>query len=136
MNIVKNTLAVLVGLTIGGLVNGAIISISSALIAPPDGVNVNTIEGLKAGIHLFEPKHFLVPFIAHAMGTFVGAILTTIIAVTHKLKFALAIGIIFLMAGIVNVMMLPAPVWFNISDLLLAYIPTAFLAYKLANKNK
>jgi hypothetical protein len=136
MNIVKNTLAVLVGLTIGGLVNGAIISISSALIAPPDGVNVNTIEGLKAGIHLFEPKHFLVPFIAHAMGTFVGAILTTIIAVTHKLKFALAIGFIFLIAGIVNVMMLPAPVWFNISDLLLAYIPTAFLAYKLANKNK
>jgi hypothetical protein len=136
MNIVKNTLAVLVGLTIGGLVNGAIISISSALIAPPDGVNVNTIEGLKAGMHLFEPKHFLVPFIAHAMGTFVGAILTTIIAVTHKLKFALAIGFIFLMAGIANVMMLPAPVWFNISDLLLAYIPTAFLAYKLANKNK
>jgi hypothetical protein len=136
MNIVKNTLAVLVGLTIGGLVNGAIISISSSIIAPPDGVNVNTIEGLKAGIHLFEPKHFLVPFIAHAMGTFVGAILTTIISVTHKLKFALAIGFIFLIAGIVNVMMLPAPVWFNISDLLLAYIPTAFLAYKLANKNK
>jgi hypothetical protein len=136
MNIIKNTLAVLVGLTIGGLVNGAIISISSSIIAPPDGVNVNTIEGLKAGIHLFEPKHFLVPFIAHAMGTFVGAILTTIISVTHKLKFALAIGFIFLIAGIVNVMMLPAPVWFNISDLLLAYIPTAFLAYKLANKNK
>jgi hypothetical protein len=87
-------------------------------------------------MHLFEPKHFLVPFIAHAMGTFVGAILTTIIAVTHKLKFALAIGFIFLIAGIVNVMMLPAPVWFNISDLLLAYIPTAFLAYKLTNKNK
>ncbi len=136
MNIVKNTLAVLVGLTIGGLLNGAIISISSSIIAPPDGVNVNTIEGLKAGIHLFEPKHFLVPFIAHAMGTFVGAILTTIISVTHKLKFALAIGFIFLIAGIVNVMMLPAPVWFNISDLLLAYIPTAFLAYKLANKTK
>jgi hypothetical protein len=44
MNIVKNTLAVLVGLTIGGLVNGAIISISSAVIAPPDGVNVNTMK--------------------------------------------------------------------------------------------
>lgn len=136
MNILKNTLAVLVGLTIGSLINGAIISISSTVIAPPEGVDVNTVEGLKAGIHLFEPKHFLVPFIAHAMGTFVGAILTTIIAVTHKLKFALAIGIIFLMAGIVNVIMLPAPVWFNISDLLLAYIPTAFLAYKLTNKNK
>ena len=136
MNILKNTLAVLVGLTIGSLINGAIISISSTVIAPPDGVDVNTVEGLKAGINLFEPKHFLVPFIAHAMGTFVGSILTTIIAVTHKLKFALAIGIIFLMAGIVNVIMLPAPVWFNISDLLLAYIPTAFLAYKLVNKNK
>ena len=48
----------MVGLTIGSLINGAIISISSIVIAPPEGVDVNTVEDLKAGIHLFEPKHF------------------------------------------------------------------------------
>jgi hypothetical protein len=136
MKILKNTLAVLTGLIIGSLVNGAIISISSAVIAPPIGVDVKTYEGLKSGIHLFEPKHFIFPFLAHAMGTFIGAILATIIAATHKLKFAMVIGMLFLMAGIANVMMLPAPVWFNVSDLVLAYIPTAFFAYKLAKKDK
>jgi hypothetical protein len=48
----------------------------------------------------------------------------------------MVIGMLFLMAGIANVMMLPAPVWFNVSDLVLAYIPTAFFAYKLAKKDK
>ena len=136
MTILKNTLAVLIGLIIGGLVNSVIINLSDAIITPPIGVDVKTLEGLKAGIHLFEPKHFLFPFIAHAMGTFIGAILTTIIAFTHKLKFAMSIGVVFLMAGIANVMMIPAPIWFNIIDLAFAYMPMAFLAYKLAYKNK
>jgi hypothetical protein len=136
MNVLKNTLAVLTGLIIGSLVNSVIIYFSNAIITPPIGVDVKTLEGLKAGIHLFEPRHFIFPFLAHAIGTFIGAILTTIIAVTHKLKFAMAIGIVFLMAGIANVMMIPAPIWFNIVDLAFAYIPMAFLAHKLAYKNK
>ena len=136
MKTLRNILAVLIGLTIGSLINGAIISISSAVIAPPSGVDIKTYEGLKSGLHLLEPKHFIFPFLAHAMGTFMGAISATIIAATNKLKFAMFIGILFLMAGIANVMMLPAPIWFNISDLILAYIPTAFFAFKLANKNK
>jgi len=136
MNVLKNTLAVLTGLIIGSLVNSVIIYFSNAIITPPIGVDVKTLEGLKAGIHLFEPRHFIFPFLAHATGTFIGAILTTIIAVKHKLKFAMAIGIVFLMAGIANVMMIPAPIWFNIVDLAFAYIPMAFLAHKLAYKNK
>jgi hypothetical protein len=30
-------------------------------------------------------------------------------------------------------MILPAPMWFNITDLVLAYIPMAFLAAKLSS---
>lgn len=136
MNILKNILAVVAGLIVGSLVNGALISISGSIIAPPEGVDVKTLEGLKSGIHLFEPKHFLFPFLAHALGTFVGALLATLIAATHKFKFAMAIGVLFFLAGIANVMMLPAPMWFNVTDIALAYLPMAFLAHKLvARKN-
>ena len=132
--ILKNVLAVLAGIIVGSLANGAIIELGMHLIVPPEGVDVNTPEGLKAGIHLFEPKHFITPFLAHAIGTFVGALLTFLIAATHKNKFALAVGGLFLIGGIINVFMLPAPIWFCALDLIAAYIPVAYLATKIIVK--
>jgi hypothetical protein len=129
--IVRNILAVIAGLVVGGAVNMGIIMISGSIIPPPDGVDNSTMEGLKAGMHLFQPRHFLFPFLAHALGTFVGALLATIIAATHKMKFALSIGIFFLLGGIANVIMLPSPTWFTVVDLVGAYLPMAFLAGKL-----
>lgn len=127
-------LAVLLGIVIGSLVNMSIINISSTIIPPPSGVDVKTLEGLKAGIHLFEPKHFIMPFLAHAIGTFAGAIIALKIAATHQNKFAWTVGIFFLFGGTANIFMLPSPLWFSITDLLLAYIPMVYLAIKIGYK--
>jgi len=129
--IVKNILAVIVGLVAGSAVNMGIIMISGSIIPPPEGVDNTTMEGLKAGMHLFQPKHFLFPFLAHAIGTFVGALLTAIIAANHKMLFAIVIGVFFLAGGIANVLMLPSPTWFTIVDLVGAYLPVAYFAGKL-----
>lgn len=134
--IVLNILAIVLGLVIGSIVNMTIIMSSSSVIPPPEGADVTTIEGLKSVIHLFEPKHFIMPFLAHALGTFFGALITGLIAATHKMKFALGIGVIFLVGGIANVMMLPSPMWFNVVDLSLAYIPFAFVGGKLATRKR
>ncbi len=135
MNIIlRNILAVIAGAVVGSMVNGGLIAISGSIIAPPAGADVTTTEGLKASIHLFEPKHFIMPFLAHALGTFIGALLTAILAATHKMKFALAIGVLFLSGGISMVMMLPAPMWFNVLDLVGAYLPMAYFAAKIAGK--
>lgn len=127
----KNILAVVIGLIIGSAVNMGIIMISSSIIEPPSGADVTTMEGLKESIHLFEPKHFLFPFLAHALGTFAGAFLATLISVNHKMKMALLIGLFFLIGGITNIIMLPSPAWFAVLDLAGAYIPMAWLGYKL-----
>jgi len=134
--ILKNSVAVLAGLVFGSLVNMGIIMISGSLIPPPNGANVTTMEGLKASMHLFEPKHFLMPFLAHALGTFAGAFLAAKIASTHQMKFAMGIGILFLAGGITNVILLPSPLWFSILDIAIAYIPMAYLAVKLAFSEK
>jgi len=134
--IVRNILAVIAGLVVGGAVNMGIIMISGSIIPPPEGVDNTTMEGLKAGMHLFQPKHFILPFLAHALGTFVGALLAAIIAATHKMKFALSIGIFFLVGGIANVFMLPSPIWFTVMDLAGAYIPMSYLAGKLVVKKQ
>ena len=128
----RNVLAVIAGVILGSLVNGFLIEISGKVIPPPDGADVTTLEGLKASIHLFEPKHFVFPFLAHALGTLVGAFVAAKLAATHKMRIALGIGVLFLLGGIANCFMLPAPVWFMAVDVIVAYIPMGYLGGKLA----
>ena len=128
----KNILVLIAALVIGGLVNMGIIMISGSVIAPPNGADVTTIEGLKESIHLFEPKHFLFPFLAHALGTLVGAFVVAKFAVTKQKMFAIIVGCFFLLGGITNSFMIPAPTWFIAVDLIGAYIPMALIGWKLA----
>ncbi len=134
--ILKNILAVISGIILGSAVNMGIIMISGSIIPPPAGADVTTTEGLRASMHLFQPINFLMPFLAHALGTFAGAFVAALIAASHKMKFALGIGIVFLAGGIANVLMLPSPIWFTIVDLAGAYIPMGYIARKLAMRNK
>jgi hypothetical protein len=129
----KNILAIIAGLVIGSIVNMGIIMISSSVIPPPNGADVTTMEGLKESLHLFEPKHFLFPFLAHALGTLVGAIVASKIAATKKKTMALIVGCFFLLGGIINAFILPGPIWFNAVDILFAYTPMALLGYKISN---
>jgi hypothetical protein len=134
---VKNILAVIAGLVIGSIVNMGLITISGSIIPPPEGVDNTTMEGLKESMHLFQPKHFIFPFLAHALGTLIGAFIAVKIAASHKIAFALVIGAFFLIGGITSVMMLPSPTWFSILDIVGAYIPMAWIGGKLAlGKNK
>lgn len=126
--IVKNIIAVVTGIVVGGAVNMGIVMISGSIVPPPQGADVTTMEGLKASMHLFHPINFLMPFLAHAIGTFAGAFLAALIAANHKITFALVIGALNLVGGISNVLMLPSPIWFTIVDLVVAYIPMAYLA--------
>ncbi|MFN8310607.1 MAG: hypothetical protein U0T73_11660 [Chitinophagales bacterium] len=134
--IVRNVLAVLAGLFLGGLVNMAIIKLSPFIIPPPPGADVTTEEGLKASIHLFQPIHFLMPFLAHAIGTLVGGFFAALLAASRKMLLALIVGAFNLSGGIMAVLMFPAPMWFNVADLVLAYFPMAWLGATLATFKK
>jgi hypothetical protein len=129
--IVRNILAVLAGLFSGGLLNMGIILISGSVIPPPEGANLTTPEGLAAAMPLMQPIHFLMPFLAHALGTLFGAWVSTFVANKNQLTVALIIGALFFVGGAINVAMLPSPLWFNVVDLVLAYFPMAYLALKL-----
>ena len=130
--IIKNIAAVVLGLVVGSFVNMGIIMLSPSIIPPPAGINPTDMESLRASMHLFEAKHFVFPFLAHALGTLVGAFIAAKIASSHKMKFALGISAFFMIGGITNAFMLPAPVWFVVVDLVVAYIPMGWLGGKLA----
>lgn len=132
----KYFLALITGIIFGSIVNMGFVMLGGVIFPPPAGVDTSTMEGLLEAMPLMEPKHFLMPFIAHAAGTFVGAWLAARIAPTHKLPLALSIGILFLCGGIYMVVILPSPMWFYVSDLVLAYIPMAYLGYVIASRHK
>jgi hypothetical protein len=73
----------------------SIIMISGSVIPPPEGADLTTLEGLKSAMHLFQPKHFIMPFLAHALGTLTGAYFAAFIAATHKFKFAKKIQLFY-----------------------------------------
>ena|SRR5690606_30392737 len=132
----RNILAVVAGFIIGSVVNMILIAVSGKIIQLPEGVNNKTAESLAAGIHLLEPKHFLFPFLAHALGTFVGAFLATKLSNPKSIIGPMIIGVLFLAGGISMVLQLPeSPLWFNCIDLIFAYVPMAYLGYILG-RNK
>jgi hypothetical protein len=117
---------------VGAMLNGIIINFSGDIIPGPDGFDLKTEEGLKLALPFMEPRHFIMPFLAHALGTLVGAFLVTLFIKERKLFRALLVGFLFFLGGTYMVFKLPSPLWFDAVDLGLAYIPMAWIGYKLA----
>ncbi len=132
--IIKNILAVIAGAVIGSIVNLLFVNLGPMVIPPPEGADVTTMEGLAATMHLFEPRHFIFPFLAHSIGTLVGAVIAAMIAANRKQTYAIVIGVFFLAGGTANVFMLPTPGWYIAVDLIFAYIPMGWLGYRLYQK--
>jgi hypothetical protein len=135
-NVLRNVLAVLAGIAVGTVVNMALITVSPSLIPPPAGVDVNSAESLSKAMHLFEPRHFIMPFLAHAVGTLAGALAAYLIAASYKAQIAYAIGAVFLCGGVAASFMIPAPTWFIALDLLAAYLPMAWLGIQIGTRMK
>ena len=128
----RNTLAVLSGVILGGIVNSAIVNLGPSIIPLPEGADVSTMESLKESMHLFTFWNFVPPFLAHALGTLVGAFLAVKVAVSHHARFAMAIGAFFLLGCITAAWMIGGSVTFIVVDLVFAYLPMAWLGLKLA----
>ena len=124
---IRNISAVITGILVGMIVNMGLIILGSSLIPIPEGFDpMNAIN--------WDLNNFIFPFLAHALGTLVGAFLIAKIANSYQFQLALSIGTLFLIAGITMVYILPAPVWFICTDLIAAYIPMGYLGWLIAKK--
>jgi hypothetical protein len=136
MKILRNILAVIGGWLIGSIINMGIIELGPHIISTPEGFDNSTMETLATTIHLLGPINYITVFLAHGLGTLVGAFAAAKIAANRKMVFAMVIGGLFLLGGITMVFVLPSPTWYTIVDLLGAYIPMAWIGWKLAGGKK
>lgn len=114
----------------GSIVGMGLISAGNAVF--PTGIDPNDMEALGRFLSNAPPKYFLFPFLAHAIGTGVGAFVAVKIGVSHHMKLAFALGGVFLLGGILVSTVIPAPTWFVVLDLVVAYIPMAYVGWKWA----
>ncbi len=130
----KNALAVIVGIIAGSVANMALVVVGPAIIPPPDGVDVTNMESIRSSLHMFEFKHFVFPFLAHALGTLAGAYLAVVMSASRGMATAMVVGGFFLIGGIINAVSIASPTLFAVVDLAGAYIPMAWIGARLAGK--
>lgn len=132
--ILKGLLVLFVALFIGGELNMFVVENGHYLIANPPGTDFTTAEGLNKSMHLMQPKHFVMPFLAHALGTLLSAIIVVKLMPSIAKLLSYLVGLMFFVGGVMMISMVPSPLWFTIVDLVFAYFPMSFIALKLFHK--
>jgi hypothetical protein len=129
--LLRSILAVIAGIVVGGAVNYGIILINMKLFPLPAGIDTNDYAAMRDAFAKAPPTVMLLPIVAHAGGTLVGAWLAAWIARRAALVHGLIIGVWFLVGGIIVNIMLAPPLWFSIIDIAL-YLPAGWLGAKMA----
>lgn len=127
----RNILSVIIGWIVGSAINIGLINTGHKVI-PIAGVDINDMQAMAAVMPTLEYQYFIFPFLGHALGTLVGATIAGLIAASYKMKFSMAIGLLFLLGGIAVNYLITGPIWFTILDIMGAYIPMAWIGGKIA----
>ena len=131
MHLLKDIGIVLLGLILGGTLNMLLVQAGMIVFPAPEGIDISTEAGLKSAMTIMSPIHFIFPFLAHALGTLFGAWFAIRFTKYKHISAAYSIGMLFLLGGIMMVFSVGGPTWFIMMDLTLAYLPMAWLGYKL-----
>ena len=129
---VKVAAAIIAGFLVGSVFNMGVVLLGTLLIPPPPGVDFADPASVAQARSLLTPVHFIFPWLAHAGGTFVGILMSSIVYPPRAGLCAMVLGVLFLAGGIAASVMIPAPAVFIALDLVLAYLPMAWLGYRVA----
>jgi MFS family permease len=112
--------AVLAGILSGGLVISLIEMASPH--TPPAGLNLNDAEKLGAWIATLPISAFLILMLAYFLGSAVGGYVANRVAAKSHYRPALIVGFGLFVAGIMNLIAIPHPLWFSITSSLIYFV--------------
>ncbi|RDX35347.1 hypothetical protein DZA37_00985 [Kangiella sp. HD9-110m-PIT-SAG06] len=127
----KQILAVMVGVVVGGLAIYGIESINMVRFPWPENLSMEDEAAFAEYVSSLPVDAFITVIIAHAVGSFISGFVCCRITPSKHLLFGTICGVLFLLAGIMNLIMIPHPLWFMIVDVLV-FVPFAWLGAKLA----
>jgi hypothetical protein len=120
-----------IGMLVGFLVVAIGEGISHTMYPPPEGVKLGSPE-LMEFIQGLPSTAFVVLVIAHAAGAFSCGLACAMFVRNGWKKPVVVCGALFALAGIMNLVQIPHPVWFGVLDVLV-YLPMVLLGGLTAN---
>ena len=129
---IRKILAVVLGIVAGSVFNMAVVTLSQAVYPLPEGLDPHDFEAFKAHVEAngLPTGALIMVLVAHAGGSFVSGFVWGLIASRSWYIAAVALGLLWTCGGIAMLMMLPAPIWFAVADVIL-YVPAAVLGVRL-----
>ena len=130
---IRNVVAVVVGLVAGMAVNMALVTLDVALYPMPEGVDFSDAEGVAAYMGTLPLAALLIVLAAHLSQAFVGAWVAARISSNQPMSVPMNVAMIVagltLFGGIVNMKSISMPTWMMVEFLL--YMPLAYAAGRM-----
>ena len=119
-------LSLISGVVVGSAVNMALIILGSYLVKIPETFNSMNAEDWTVTLFIF-------PFLAHSLGTLAGSFTAAKVSKNYHISISLMVGVWFLFGGIYMATIIPAPFWFEVLDIVICYLPMAYIGWNLCN---
>jgi hypothetical protein len=127
----RSVLAVLAGAIVAGLLIAVVEATSSAIYPLPPGIDLHDHEAMRQHIHSLPIGAFLFVLAAWAIGSFGGSWVAARLATRARLGHGLAVGALFLLAGVLTMLSIPHPWWMWVGGIL-ALAGCSYLGARLA----
>ncbi len=121
----RKILALLAGVFTAVIVVGLIEYLAHLIYAPAVPPDRNNPEAMRAFIASMPVGAFLLILLAYAAGTFVGGVVAGRIARSTAWRYAGSIGGLILLFALMNIVMLPHPLWFTVSVIIVVPLMAA-----------
>jgi hypothetical protein len=130
-SILRSVLAVLLGAVAGGVLIMAVEMLGATIYPLPPGVDPSDSEAVRKAMAGVPAGALLLVLLGWILGTFAGAWIAARLALKSPMRHGLVLGVLFLAAGIKNMLDFPHPVWFWVLGIMV-FLPAAYFGAKLA----
>lgn len=123
------------GAFVAGLLVWVMELLGSLIYPLPAGMNPDDPAAVKAAMANLPAGALLLVLLGWIVGTFAGAWITALRAARAPIGHGLLLGGLFLVGAVVNMLMIPHPVWFWIVGLAI-FLPSAYLGAKRGARSR
>lgn len=131
----KGILPIFAGMATAMIVIFIMEFISHSIYPIPKGVDMKNKEAIAEMIKNMPSGAMIFILMGYAFGSFSGGLVGAMMSTEKRIRTSLIVGAVVMLGGVMNIMMVPHPLWFSICTFL-AYLPFAYLGGYIAEKAK
>jgi len=122
----RNILAIVTGLLTAFVIIIITEGFGHAIYPAPAGLDMNNMDAIREYTQHAPTIVFVLVILAYALGSIVGGLIASVIAVHKKMTKSITVGGILMGLGAYNLFMIPHPIWTIVISIFI-FIPCSYL---------